>query len=148
MSESNMGGTPFSIQKGVVPGSDGAKVREFRTGDRMLTTLMRDHVAGPLAKDAILSYLGAMEDGVLTNCSVYPQHGLVKIVDHLRMLEASTLSCAGLTAWTSLYGGHDLRPDDVVVTQGTGGVSLLALQVSSITPGQYTKDIEFCLTSC
>ena len=48
----------------------------------------------------------------------------------LTPVEASTLSCAPLTAWNALYGlvGRALKPGDVVLTQGTGGVSIAALQ--------------------
>jgi len=42
--------------------------------------------------------------------------------------QGSTLTCAGLTAWNALYGSKPLAPGDVVLTQGTGGVSIFAVQ--------------------
>lgn len=47
---------------------------------------------------------------------------------NLNYLEAATLTCAGLTAWNALYGLKQLVPGDWVLTQGTGGVSLFAVQ--------------------
>lgn len=126
------------MKKDVVPLSDGAgivvsvgsKVTLFRAGDKVATTFMRDHVAGPITIAAIISSLGAAVDGTLREYGVYPEHSLVRIADHLSLLEASSLPCAGVTAWTSLYGDRRLQIGDVVLTQGTGGVSLFAIQVS------------------
>ncbi|RFU74621.1 alcohol dehydrogenase [Trichoderma arundinaceum] len=132
------GNNPFPLKKNVVPVSDGAgivvsvgpKVTMFRAGDRVAPTFMRDHVAGPITTAAILSSLGAVVDGTLREYGVYPEHSLVRIADHLSLLEASSLPCAGVTAWTSLYGDRRLQPGDVVLTQGTSGVSLFALQLA------------------
>jgi NADPH:quinone reductase-like Zn-dependent oxidoreductase len=125
------------LKKDVVPLSDGAgivvsvgsKVTLFRAGDRVAATFMRDHVAGPITPAAMLSSLGAAVDGTLREYGVYAEHSLVRIADHLSLLEASSLPCAGVTAWTSLYGDRRLQTGDVVLTQGTGGVSLFAMQV-------------------
>ncbi|KAL7933102.1 hypothetical protein V8C35DRAFT_322526 [Trichoderma chlorosporum] len=132
------GKNPFPLKEGVVPVSDGAgvvvsvgpRVTAFRGGDRVAPTFMRDHIAGPITPAAILSSLGAAVDGTLREYGVYPEHGLVRIADCLSLLEASSLPCAGVTAWTSLYGDRYLRPGDVVLTQGTSGVSLFALQLA------------------
>ncbi|KAL6860803.1 hypothetical protein J3F83DRAFT_747593 [Trichoderma novae-zelandiae] len=132
------GQNPFPLKQDVVPVSDGAgvvvsvgpKVTEFRAGDRVAPTFMRDHISGPITPAAILSSLGAVVDGTLREYGVYPEHGLVRIPDSLSLLEASSLPCAGVTAWTSLYGERSLRPGDIVLTQGTSGVSLFALQLA------------------
>ncbi|UKZ74888.1 hypothetical protein TrVFT333_002558 [Trichoderma virens FT-333] len=132
------GKNSFPLKKGVVPVSDGAgvvvsvgpKVTAFRAGDRVAPTFMRDHIAGPITPAAVLSSLGAVVDGTLREYGVYPEHGLVRIADSLSLLEASSLPCAGVTAWTSLYGDRRMQPGDVVLTQGTSGVSLFALQLA------------------
>ncbi|QYS97762.1 PKS_ER domain-containing protein [Trichoderma simmonsii] len=131
------GKNPFPLKKDVVPVSDGAgvvvsvgpKVTAFSAGDRVAPTFMRDHIAGPITPAAVLSSLGAVVDGTLREYGVYPEHSLVRIADNLSLLEASSLPCAGVTAWTSLYGDRYLQPGDVVLTQGTSGVSLFALQL-------------------
>lgn len=107
----------------------GARVTEFQAGDRVATMFMRDYISGPLTPVAALSALGAAVDGTITEYGTFPQHGLVHITEDMTWLEASTLPCAAVTAWTSLYGDRTLKPGDTVLTQGTGGVSLFALQV-------------------
>lgn len=69
-------------------------------------------------------------DGTLREHGVFDEAGLVRAPENLSMLEASTLSCAALTAWNALYGleSRALKPGDTVLTQGTGGVSIFALQ--------------------
>ncbi|KAL7949283.1 hypothetical protein V8C42DRAFT_361854 [Trichoderma barbatum] len=132
------GKNPFPLKKDVVPVSDGAgivvsvgtKVTTFRAGDRVAPTFMRDHVAGPITPAVALSSLGAVVDGTLREYGVYPEHSLVRIADSLSLREASSLPCAGVTAWSSLYGDRCLRPGDVVLTQGTSGVSLFAMQLA------------------
>jgi len=42
--------------------------------------------------------------------------------------QAATLPCAALTAWRGLMVEAQIKPGDVVLTQGTGGVSIFALQ--------------------
>lgn len=75
--------------------------------------------------------VGGTVDGGLQQYGVYEQHGLVHMPKNLDFLEGSTLCCAGLTAWNALYGveGRRLMPGDWVLTQGTGGVSIFAVQV-------------------
>ena len=59
--------------------------------------------------------------------------------ESLDFTQASTLSCAALTAWNALYGleSRALKPGDTVLTQGTGGVSTFALQVIQSWPGLF-----------
>jgi NADPH:quinone reductase-like Zn-dependent oxidoreductase len=75
--------------------------------------------------------LGGAVDGTLREYGAFDENGLVPVPKNLDMREASTLSCAALTAWNALYGleGRALKPGDTVLTQGTGGVSIFALQV-------------------
>lgn len=86
------------------------------------------------------SGLGGAIDGTLREYAAFNQEGLVRKPSNLNFVEASTLSCAGLTAWNGLFGldSRKLKPGDWVLTQGTGGVSLFALQVSPIQP-QFLK---------
>jgi NADPH:quinone reductase-like Zn-dependent oxidoreductase len=64
-----------------------------------------------------------MLDGVLREYAVYNENGLVAMPSGLGWFEASTLPCAAVTAWNALYGVKPLQPGQVVLTQGTGGVS-------------------------
>ena len=71
--------------------------------------------------------LGASIDGTLRQYAVFNEQGLAPIPSNLSYIEAATLPCAAVTAWSALYGGtKPLRMGDTVVVQRTGGVSIFA----------------------
>ena len=72
--------------------------------------------------------LGNKGDGVLAEEVVLPEHALIKIPQSLSYEEAATLPCAALTAWNALMETGQLKSGQTVLTLGTGGVSLFALQ--------------------
>ncbi|KAF6831984.1 zinc-binding dehydrogenase [Colletotrichum musicola] len=129
---------PFPVSYPRVPASDGAgrvlaagpKVTRFRAGDAVTTLFNQHHQSNPITPLAVNSGLGGALDGTLRRHAVLPEHGLVPSPSSLSAAEASTLPCAPLTAWNALYGlsSKALKPGDVVLTQGTGGVSLAAIQ--------------------
>jgi NADPH:quinone reductase-like Zn-dependent oxidoreductase len=65
----------------------------------------------------------------MTQYGVFNENGLSMIPDSLSWEEGATLTCAGVTAWNALFGLKRVMPGDFVLTQGTGGVSLFAVQV-------------------
>jgi NADPH:quinone reductase-like Zn-dependent oxidoreductase len=69
---------------------------------------------------------------MLTEFAVLNERSLVSIPDHLSFEEAATLPCAGVTAWHALTGGRPPVPGDTVLTLGSGGVSLFALQFAKL----------------
>ena len=73
---------------------------------------------------------GSEVDGWLTEQKVINQDSLVRIPEGLSYEQASTLPCAGLTAWSALTPGTPIRAGHAVLTQGTGGVSIFALQLA------------------
>ena len=123
----------------VVPLSDGAgeiveagaDVRRFRSGDRVAGTFFRNWYDG-LPHPAAGPALGAPPaDGMLADYVVLPERGVVPIAASLSFEEAATLPCAGVTAWHALMEGpRPVRPGGRVLVLGTGGVSLLALQIA------------------
>ncbi|KAJ8116436.1 hypothetical protein OPT61_g2129 [Boeremia exigua] len=129
---------PFPQKDDVIPGSDGAGVVEsvgsgvtrFKPGDRVVTLFNSGHLGGSLDASSLATGLGGAVDGTLRQYGVFDEQGLVAAPQNLNDLEASTLSCAGLTAWNALYGleSRALKPGQWVLTQGTGGVSIFALQ--------------------
>jgi NADPH:quinone reductase-like Zn-dependent oxidoreductase len=78
------------------------------------------------------SGLGAGLDGTFRTIGVFSEEGLVAMPECLTFIEAATLSCAGITAWNALFGlqGKQVTAGDWVLTQGTGGVSLFAVQLA------------------
>jgi NADPH:quinone reductase-like Zn-dependent oxidoreductase len=101
----------------------GARVNELAVGDRVVATFTQGRP--PAA-------LGSPLDGVLTEYALFEPDGLLKIPEHLSFEGAATLPCAGVTVWNALYGSRPLKPGETVVTLGTGGVSILALQLAKI----------------
>ncbi|KAF9888770.1 hypothetical protein FE257_008346 [Aspergillus nanangensis] len=127
---------PFPLTLPVVPGSDGAgevvevgaKVTQFKKGDKVTTLFNQYHQYGPVDIRSSKSGLGGVIDGTLRQYGAFNENGLIKSPDNLTHLESSTLSCAGLTSWNALYGLKPLKPGQTVLVQGTGGVSMFALQ--------------------
>jgi NADPH:quinone reductase-like Zn-dependent oxidoreductase len=76
--------------------------------------------------------LGGSVDGVLAEYRTFPQETLVSTPNHLSDAEAASLPCAALTAWSAVVQLGQIKPGDVVLTQGTGGVSLFALQFAKL----------------
>lgn len=129
---------PFPLKEDVVPGSDGAgtvesvgkNVTRFKVGDKVVTLFNQGHLAGSLNPKSMATGLGGAIDGTLREYAVFNEEGLVAMPSNLNFLEASTLTCAALTAWNALYGleSRALKPGQTVLTQGTGGVSIFAVQ--------------------
>lgn len=125
-----------TLQGDAIPLSDGAGeviavgpgVTRFKIGDRIMSTFFKDWIAGPW-RDQGYSALGQNGvDGVLAELVVFNQEDAVRIPDRLSFEEASCLSCAALTAWTSIYDAAGVRAGQSVLALGTGGVSVFAIQ--------------------
>jgi NADPH:quinone reductase-like Zn-dependent oxidoreductase len=118
---------PLSDGTGEVVGV-GPGVARFTLGDRVAGTFFRNYIDGPPAP-VERPALGAPLDGVLAELVVFNQQDAVRIPANLDFHEAATLPCAGVTAWNALMvSGKPLKAGDTVLTLGTGGVSLHALQ--------------------
>jgi NADPH:quinone reductase-like Zn-dependent oxidoreductase len=119
-----------------VPLSDGAGevteigsgVTRFQTGDRVAAIFMQTWINGLPAERYMASALGGAIDGMLSEYVVLPEEGLVRIPEHLSFEQAATLPCAAVTAWNALFHESRIKPGETVLAQGTGGVSLFALQ--------------------
>lgn len=129
---------PFPANFPIVPASDGAgevvevgaKVSRWKKGDKVVTLFNQGHQYGPVNFSVMGTGLGGALDGALRQYGVFNENGLVRAPANLSHVEASTLSCAALTSWNALYGLKPLKPGETVLVQGTGGVSIFALQVS------------------
>lgn len=127
----------FPISSRFIAGSDGSgtvlstgsRVMRFKPGDRVVTLFSQAWLGGRLTPRNLATCLGGDVDGVMTQYGVFNENGLSPLPDSLSWEEGATLSCAGLTAWNALFGLKRVMPGDFVLTQGTGGVSIFALQV-------------------
>ena len=106
----------------------GAEVRQFKPGDRVLGCFHQAWEAGRATPSRLERPLAAHLDGVACEYRALPESGVMHVPDTLSWTEAATLPCAALTAWSAVVAETNTRPGDVVVTQGSGGVSLFALQ--------------------
>jgi NADPH:quinone reductase-like Zn-dependent oxidoreductase len=124
----------------LVPLSDGAgevvevgeKVTKFKVGDRVMPIFMQGWYDGGISVEKARTALGGDLDGVLCEFGTFDEESLVCIPDHLSFEEAATLPCAALTAFNALFESGGLKPDDTILLQGTGGVSIFALQFASV----------------
>ena len=122
---------PLSDGVGEVTGV-GEGVTRVAVGDRVASLFHQGWISGSPAPDLLSHTLGGPLEGVLRDHVVLHQDGVAKVPEHLSDLEAATLPCAALTAWSALAGEGDVSAGDTVVVQGTGGVSLFALQLAKL----------------
>ncbi|MGX1164145.1 NADPH:quinone reductase-like Zn-dependent oxidoreductase [Bradyrhizobium sp. USDA 372] len=110
----------------------GAGVSRFTMGERVINNFNTDWMDGPPPRIAgVVASFGGPVPGVLAEYVVVPEAWLVKAPESLSYSEASTLPCCGLTAWTSLVELGRIRPGEIVVVQGTGGMSIFAIQLAA-----------------
>ena len=110
----------------------GAGVTSWQRGDRVIACLMPNWQGGEMSEEKSAASLGGSIDGCATEYRVFPATGLVRTPEHLSDIEAATLPCAALTAWSAVISQGQVGPGDIVLTQGTGGVSLFALQFARL----------------
>jgi NADPH:quinone reductase-like Zn-dependent oxidoreductase len=102
-------------------------VSRFKIGDRVAGIFFQKWLNGECNQDVTKSALGGTIDGVLTSHKIFDQEGLVHLPKDYSYEEGATLPCAAVTAWHALTGSG-LKAGDSVLIQGTGGVSIFALQ--------------------
>jgi NADPH:quinone reductase-like Zn-dependent oxidoreductase len=121
-----------------IPGGDAAGVIEevgdqvssWKKGDRVMINFYRLWEAGKRTPQNIQRAVNGIIPGALAEFVTVSERSLVRAPHHLSGIEASTLPIAGLTAWNGLFEHTHIKAGDVVVTQGTGGVSIFALQLA------------------
>jgi NADPH:quinone reductase-like Zn-dependent oxidoreductase len=125
-----------------VPLSDGAGevtavgngVTKWKIGDRVMPIFAQRWIDGDISEEKRRTSLGAgaQWDGVLRESGIFHEEGLLEIPEHLSYEEASTIPCAAVTAWHALAVSGRLKAGDSVLTLGTGGVSIFALQFAKL----------------
>jgi NADPH:quinone reductase-like Zn-dependent oxidoreductase len=124
----------------LVPASDGVGevvalgegVSRVKIGERVSPIFAQRWVAGTPTTAELRSTLGGPFDGTLAELMVVDAEGVVRVPDYLSDVEAATLPCAALTSWNALVTLGNVRPGDIVVTQGTGGVSIFGIQLARL----------------
>ena len=124
----------------LIPCSDGAGeviavgpgVTRAKPGDRVMGSFSQTWIAGEPARAKLAGTLGGPLDGMLAEQVVLHEEGITPIPAALSYEEAATLPCAAVTAWHALVVQGGLKAGDTVLVQGTGGVSIFALQFAKM----------------
>lgn len=124
------------LKRPMVPLSDGAGVVEeigqgvtrFKPGDRVAPCFMQKWIDGDITREKGASALGGSIEGILREYGVFSEDGLVHSPASLSDEETAALPCAAVTAWHALFENESRKPGETVLLQGTGGVSIFALQ--------------------
>ena len=131
---------PVPARVGVVALSDGAGevvevgsgVTQLAVGDRVMGTYFPRWLDGRFALGLAGEQFGCTRDGMLAPLIAVEESSLVRMPAHLSFEEAATLPCAALTAWCALVGPRPILPGETVLTLGSGGVALFALQFAKL----------------
>lgn len=124
----------------LIPLSDGAGeivavgpgVSRLKVGDRVAGCFMQKWIGGAIDEAAQASAMGGAIDGMLTELAVLEEDGVVRLPAALSFEEGATLPCAAVTAWHALVEIGALKAGDIVLVQGSGGVSIFALQFARL----------------
>jgi NADPH:quinone reductase-like Zn-dependent oxidoreductase len=122
---------PFSDGAGEIA-SLGAGVTRVAVGERVCPMFFQSWFDGRPSASSRRLALGGTCPGVLQELMVLDAEGVSRMPSNLTFEEAATLPCAALTAWRALFEEAHLRPGDTVLVQGTGGVSIFALQLAKL----------------
>ena len=135
----------YAVVKGMIPAtqgripmSDGAGevtavgdgVTEFSVGDKVVSTFFPEWFDGAPLRSAFTGVPGDGIDGYARERVTAPTSCFTRTPAGYSHAEAATLTCAGVTAWRALFVDYSLKPGDTVLVQGTGGVSIFALQLA------------------
>lgn len=121
------GRIPMSDGAGVVE-AVGEGVTQFAVGDPVVSIFFPDWIDGAPPTSAFTRVPGDGIDGYARDVVVTPDHWFTRVPAGYSAAEAATLTCAGLTAWRALFVDDTIRPGSTVLVQGSGGVSIFALQ--------------------
>jgi NADPH:quinone reductase-like Zn-dependent oxidoreductase len=129
---------PLPVSYPLVPGSDlagevvavGSGVSRFKVGNQVVSHFRPKWLRGMPSSEATRETLGGPLPGVLAEYVLLSEQGALAYPDYLTPAEASTLPVAAVTAWVALFTHGNLKPGETVLLQGSGGVSLFALQLA------------------
>lgn len=114
----------------------GAGVDEFAPGDRVVSTFFPTWLDGAPQVESFATVPGDGVDGYAREEVTAPATAFTRAPLGWSHPEAATLTTAGLTAWRALFADDRLKPGDTVLVQGTGGVSVFALQFAKMAGAQ------------
>ncbi|MFC0225476.1 zinc-dependent alcohol dehydrogenase family protein [Serratia aquatilis] len=108
----------------------GERVERFKVGDRVVNTFMPRWFGGAFQASVRDELYGSNRDGWLAEYKVVSEESLLPLPEHLSFEQGATLPCAAVTAWAALNGDRPVKAGETVLTLGSGGVSLFAIQLA------------------
>ena len=131
-----IGGIPVPAER--IPMSDGAGeiialgegVTSWNIGDKVMSLFFPNWIDGPATYRKMKAISGETVDGFITEMSCISANSLTRIPKGYSFAEAATLPCAALTAWRGLVTEGQMKSGDTVLIEGTGGMSIAALQIA------------------
>jgi NADPH:quinone reductase-like Zn-dependent oxidoreductase len=126
------------VKENVVPLSDGAgevvavgpDVTRVKIGDRVTANCAVHWIGGSYLPEYQSNSIGMTIDGMLSDHVLLHENAFVHLPDYLPYIEAASLPCAAVSAWTALHVATPLQPGQTVLIQGTGGVAMFGLQIA------------------
>jgi NADPH:quinone reductase-like Zn-dependent oxidoreductase len=116
----------------------GSGVTRVKVGDRACPAYFQTWISGEPNANRLTQSLGGPLDGTMAELMCLSQEAVVKVPEYLSNLEASTLPCAALTAWSALVECGRIKPGEQLLIQGSGGVALFALQFAKMLGAHVT----------
>lgn len=110
----------------------GPEVVQVQAGDRVCPIFYQSWISGEPNNERFRSSLGCEQDGTMAEYMVVPAECVARVPAHLSDVEAATLPTAAVTAWRALVTEGRMKAGETVLIQGTGGVSLFALQFAKL----------------
>ncbi|QIS09464.1 zinc-dependent alcohol dehydrogenase family protein [Nocardia arthritidis] len=135
---------PLPAEPGIVPLSDGVgvvvavgeKVTRAALGDRVTATYYPHYIDGPQRLAHVRQQYGANFNGMLATYALLEEDSVVHVPEYLTDAEAASLTCAGVVSWAALTKPVPVRPDESVLTVGTGTVAIFAAQFGKLLGGR------------
>lgn len=126
------------VSNGRIPMSDGAgivvetgeRVKDLKTGDKVMSLFFPEWTSGRPSRNKTSAISGETVDGYAVQYSTLPETALTLIPNDYTYAEAACLPCAALTAWRALVEEGNIQEGDKVLIEGTGGMSIFALQIA------------------
>jgi len=133
-----VGGIPVPDKR--IPMSDGAGeivalgegVDNWEVGDKVMSMFFPNWIEGKPSLRKTMFIMGETLDGCMAEMSVLPATAITKMPEGFSYAEAATLPCAALTAWRGLMVEGNLQAGQKVLIEGTGGMSIFALQLAKM----------------
>ena len=128
---------PLSDGAGVIT-KIGAGVTNVNVGDRVISNFYPYWAGGVASAENHQISVGCDIHGMLRSSANLPAPAVHRMPRHLTSIEAATVPCAGVTAWSALFSRGELMPGEHVLIQGTGGVAIYALQIAKAAGAEVT----------